>query len=195
MAPLKRPADDEYYEESWTQTLFQGDVFRDVPLAFPWPADVVLVGERESERRFLSGPFEITHAMLITPTCTMSAQGRLAPAGGYSMAARALVPVRPLTQVLEEEAVTEQNLGHLRADRLRNFFYLPANPGWDLPESVALLYQPTTVHHDVIRDLRAGQLSGAGHRQLLRSLAFYSTGARITFEELGPPAGPKGRVS
>ena len=85
-----RPADDEYYEHDQTELFSQGDLFRDVPLAYPTvlheideeeehadprePEDWLAVGKR----RFLSGPLDFGPAMLITPTCAMSAQGRQA---------------------------------------------------------------------------------------------------------------------
>lgn len=72
MAKVRRPADDAYYVEPWTR-LMQGDLFREVPFAFPWPTDTVLVGE--GDRVYVSGPFDTTPAMLLTPTCTMAAQG------------------------------------------------------------------------------------------------------------------------
>lgn len=195
VASTKRPPDDRYYEDTWSSVYFQGDLFHNVPLAFPWPPDLVLAGEEGSERRFLSGPFETTHAMLVTPTCTMAAQGRTAPVDGYAMPARTLVPVRPLAEVVAAGAVSDETVGHLRRDRLRNYFYLPPHEEWDFPESVALLYQPTTVHHNVLNDLRIGQLRGEGFWQLRRSLAFYDAGIRITTEDLGKPPGPRERMS
>jgi hypothetical protein len=68
--PDERPADDLYYE-SRLEPFSQGDIFRDVPLAYPSPADsiVLLDAETAGSRRFLSGPFDVGLAMLTTPRC------------------------------------------------------------------------------------------------------------------------------
>jgi hypothetical protein len=67
--PDERPADDLYYE-SRLELFSQGDLFRDVPLAYPSPADsiVLLDDETAGSRRFLSGPFDVGLALLTTPT-------------------------------------------------------------------------------------------------------------------------------
>lgn len=51
---LKRPADDDYYAEPWSENLLQGDLFRDVPLGFVAPPDAVVMSE--GQRRFITGP-------------------------------------------------------------------------------------------------------------------------------------------
>ena len=43
------------------------------------------------------------------------------------------------------DAIPEDNVGLLRADRLRNYLYLPPGGGLAV-ESVALLYMPLTLH-------------------------------------------------
>jgi hypothetical protein len=59
----------------------QGDLFRDMPLAYPLPADELVVEEESGgSRRFLSGPLEFGPAMLITPSCSLGAQGTAAEA-------------------------------------------------------------------------------------------------------------------
>jgi len=68
----ERPADDQYYETR-IPLLSQGDLFRDVPLAYPVPGAIV---EDESDlgfgsRHFLAGPLETGFAVLTTPTCSM----------------------------------------------------------------------------------------------------------------------------
>lgn len=51
----ERPADAEYYERERVELLSQGDLFRDVPLAYPMPADELVVDEEGGGgRRFLS---------------------------------------------------------------------------------------------------------------------------------------------
>ena len=54
----QRPLDAEYYERDRVELFSQGDLFRDVPLAYPLPADELIVDDQEGggSRRFLSGP-------------------------------------------------------------------------------------------------------------------------------------------
>lgn len=177
---IKRPADDAYFVEPWSDTFLQSDLFADVPIAVPAPPDAVLVDE--GDRRFLSGPFDAGPAMLVSPSCTIAAQG--GPPGTYSMPARTLVPVRPAAQLLDAGAITEQNVGNLRADRLRNYLYLPASGPLD-EESVALLYMPLTMHHDVIADTRTAQLTSAAYWHLRVKLMAYSGGFLVDSSVLG----------
>jgi hypothetical protein len=70
----ERPPDAEYYERDRIELFSQGDLFRDVPLAYPLPADELVVDEATGgSRRFLSGPLEFGPAMLITPSCSLGA--------------------------------------------------------------------------------------------------------------------------
>src|SRR5881392_3380217 len=72
----ERPSDADYYERDRVELFSQGDLFRDVPLAYPLPADELVVDEASGgSRRFLSGPLEFGPAMLITPSCSLGAQG------------------------------------------------------------------------------------------------------------------------
>jgi hypothetical protein len=195
-AKSRRPADDRYYVEPWSPVYMQGDIFRDVPLQFPWPPDVVLPGEEEGSRVFISGPFETTLAILLTPTCTMAAQGPAAQDGQYAMPARSLAPVRPVEELVDRGAIDpDRQLGNLRGDRLRNYLYLPASEMLEIPESAALIYQPTTLHHEVLDGLRIAQLTGEAYWQFRRSMAFFSAGVRIELEDLGPPPAPQNRTS
>jgi hypothetical protein len=188
---LTRPADSDYYVAPWSENVLQGDIFRDVPLAIPAPPDAVTVGE--GERRFLSGPFEAGWAMLITPSCAMAAQGRAAAPGTYAHPARTLVPIRPVEELVAAQAVPEHNLGLLRADRLVNYLYLPASDHW--PESVALLYLPITVHHDVIVRDRVAQLTGLAFWHLRVKLMAFTGGFLLDPDELGPVPQPHERAS
>lgn len=179
-ARLKRPKDDNYYVEPWSDTFLQGDLFDHVPLAVPAPPDAVL--RVEGERRFLSGPFEAGPAMLLSPSCTIAAQGGVA--GAYATPHRTLVPIRPVQELLANGAISEGNLGNLRSDRMRNYVYLPPSSKFD--ESAALLYMPITVHHDVITDDRFAQLSGAAYWHLRVKLMAYAGGFLLDPAELGP---------
>jgi hypothetical protein len=50
----ERPSDAEYYERDRVELLSQGDLFRDVPLAYPSPAGELVVDNAEGggSRRF-----------------------------------------------------------------------------------------------------------------------------------------------
>jgi hypothetical protein len=133
---FQRPADDDYYVDPWSDTFLQGDVFKDVPIAITAPPDAVVMAE--GERRFVSGPFDAGPAMLISPSCAIAAQGTTGASGAYAHPARMLIPIRSVGELVAAGAVVERNLGNLRADRLRNYLYLPATEHY--PESAALLY-------------------------------------------------------
>ena len=178
---LQRPADDAYYVEPWSDTFLQGDLFRDVPVAIPAPPDAVVMAE--GERRFVSGPFDAGPAMLISPSCAIAAQGPSVSPGSYALPERTLVPIRPVDELVHAGAIPEHNLGNLRADRLRNYLYLPAVS--DMPESVALLYMPITVHHDVIAQDRFAQLTGAAFWHLRVKLMAFVGGFLLDPSELG----------
>jgi hypothetical protein len=174
----ERPPDADYYEHDRVELLSQGDLFRDVPLAYPLPADeLVLDEESGGSRRFLSGPLEFGAAMLITPSCSLGAQG----GGGYAHAVRTLVPVLPVEQLVEQGVVKETALGDLRRfDHLINYMYLPPveidELEFVLPESVALLYMPVTLHHAFLEGQRVTQLAYRGAQQLQRKLVWFFSG-------------------
>jgi hypothetical protein len=79
----------------------------------------------------------------------------------------------------------------LRADRLVNYFYLPATEQW--AESAALLYLPITVHHDVIGQDRVAQLTGTAYWHLRVKLMVFVGGLLVHPDELGEPPEPHGR--
>src|SRR5713226_7416945 len=108
----ERPPDADYYERDRVKLFSQGDLFRDVPLAYPLPADELVVDEAAGggSRRFLSGPLEFGPAILITPSCSLGAQG----AAGYGHPVRTLVPLIPLTELLGRGVVKETALADLR---------------------------------------------------------------------------------
>lgn len=140
----ERPADADYYERGRVELISQGDVFRDVPLAYPLPAnELVVEAGIGSSRSFLSGPLEFGPAILITPSCSLGAQG----AAGYGHPVRTLVPGLPLAHLVERGVVKEAALpGIRRFDLLINYMYLPSldvdELEFSMPESVALLYMP-----------------------------------------------------
>lgn len=175
----ERPADADYYNCDRVERFSQGDVFRDVPLAYPSPADELLIGHEAAgaTRRFLSGPLTFGPAMLITPSCSMGAQG----ASGYGHPVRTLVPVLPVKELVERAVIKEGALLDLRRfDHLINYMYLPALQVEELdfvmPESVALLYMPVTLHHAFLEGNRVSQLDYRGAQQLQRKLVWFYSG-------------------
>lgn len=135
---LRRPADGDYYVAPWSDGFLQGDLCKDVPLGFAAPPDAIVMAE--GQRRFITGPFDAGPAMLLSPSCAIAAQGSGTRPGLYAHPARIMARIRPVEELLQAQTVTEQNVNHLRADRLRNYFYLPADD--QRPESAALLYMP-----------------------------------------------------
>jgi hypothetical protein len=175
----ERPSDAEYYERDRVELFSQGDLFRDVPLAYPLPADELVVDQDEHgvTRRFLSGPLDFGPALLITPSCSLGAQG----AAGYGHPVRTLVPVMPLAEVLARGVVKETALADLRRfDHLINYMYLPPldvdELGFSMPESLALLYMPVTLHHAFLEGQRVSQLAYRGAQQLQRKLVWFYSG-------------------
>ena len=175
----ERPSDAEYYERDRVELFSQGDVFRDVPLAYPLPADELVVDDakREDSRRFLSGPLEFGAAMLVTPSCSLGAQG----AAGYGHPVRTLVPVIPVAELVKRGVVKETALADLRRfDHLINYMYLPPLDVDELecsmPASVALLYMPVTLHHAFLEGQRVSQLAYRGAQQLQRKLVWFYSG-------------------
>lgn len=187
---LRRPSDEEYFVAPWSESFLQGDVFKDVPVGFASPPDAVVMAD--GERRFITGPFDAGDAMLISPSCAIAAQGATAAAGMYAHPVRTLVPIRPVAELLEGGAVTEQNVALLRADRLVNYFYLPAFG--DRPEGAALLYMPISMHHEVISEERTAQLTGPAFWQFRVKLMLFYGSFLLDPTELGEPPEPTGRT-
>jgi hypothetical protein len=187
----ERPPDADYYERDRVELFSQGDLFRDVPLAYPLPANELLVDEAEGggSRRFLSGPLEFGPGMLITPSCSLGAQG----AAGYGHPVRTLVPVIPLAELVGRGVVKETALADLRRfDHLINYMYLPAldvdELEFSMPESVALLYMPVTLHHAFLEGQRVSQLAYRGAQQLQRKVVwFYSGWLEDDLDTFDPP--------
>jgi len=167
-------------------------LFHDVPLAYPLPADELVVAEAEGggSRRFLSGPLTFGPAMLITPSCSLGPQGA---AAGYGHPVRTLVPVIPLAELVDRGVVKETAFADLRRfDHLINYMYLPPfdvdELEFAMPESVALLYMPVTLHHAFLEGQRVSQLAYRGAQQLQRKLVwFYSGWLEDDLDSFEPP--------
>jgi hypothetical protein len=186
----ERPADNDYYERERVELVSQGDLFRDVPLAYPMPASELVIDEEgRGSRRFLSGPLEFGPAMLITPSCSLAAQRE----AGYSHPVRTLVPVLPLEELVDRGVIKETALNDLRRfDHLINYLYLPPleveKLEFSMPESIALLYMPVTLHHAFLEDNRVSQLAYRGAQQLQRKLVwFYSGWLEDDLDVFDPP--------
>jgi hypothetical protein len=186
MAHERRPT-GAYYE--WrTELLSQGDIFAEVPLAYPMPADELAVeagADQPGGRRFLSGPLDIGWAMLVTPTCSMMAQ---VPTRQYGHPVRTLVPLRPVGELLEHGVLDEakRRLAEKR-DALINYMYLPAAPDVGLPECLALLYMPVTLHHEMVVDNRVAQLTHAASCQLQKKLVWHASSVLLSRADFDPP--------
>jgi hypothetical protein len=179
-----RPPDERYYEER-TSYVRQGDVFHDVPLGYPFPPDAL--DHKAGHRKFLAGPFEPGFGMLLTPTCSMVAQGGEA---GYAHPVRMLAPVVPLERLVDEGAVKAGSLEDLRKrDHLVNYFYLPPIPAYEMPESLALLYSAITVHHDYLDEHRAAQLAEPAAVHLKYKLAALYGGSLFSHADFEDIAG------
>ncbi len=176
--------------------LRQGDLFHDVPLAYPLPADEVILEEGATEhdairRRFLSGPFDTGFALLVTPTCSMWAQGA---DDAYAHPVRTLLVVRPVEDLVARGVLTADNLALTRKyDNLINYMYLPALEDVGLPESVAFLYMPVTLHHDLIEGQRVAQLGPEAVLHLHRKMVWHATSKQVPREQFRPPEGEKAR--
>ncbi|QEC48811.1 hypothetical protein FSW04_15320 [Baekduia soli] len=174
------------YYEVRTPLLSQGDIFDDVPLGYPSPALEIAVEEvDESARAFLSGPLSFGPAMLITPTCSLRSQtaGR-----DYAHPVRTLVPLRPVQELMEAGILDPSKRGLAeRRDSLINYMWMPPLPDVGLEESMALLYMPATLHHDMIADRRVSQLTRDASSQLQKKLAWYSTSMLLERSDFDPP--------
>lgn len=140
------------------------------------------VDHEEGKRKFLSGPFEPGFGMLLTPSCSMQAQG----ADGYAHPVRVLAPVLNIEYLVEAGTVKEAALPDLRNfDHLMNYFYLPPIEEHEFPESLALLYGAITVHHDYLVDRRVAQLGEEAAVHLKMKLSAHFSGSLFSHVDFG----------
>ncbi len=110
----------------------------------------------------------------------MAAQGQ---PGSYAHPFRTVVPVWPLAQLVDEGAIKAGAVDDLRRyDHLVNYMYLPAIEAAEMPESLALLYAPTTLHHDYLEQRRITQLAVPAAVQLKRQLTAHFGGSLFKHE-------------
>jgi hypothetical protein len=99
----------------------------------------------------------------------------------------------PLADVFARDVVKESALNDLRRfDHLINYMYLPPldvpELEFAMPESVALLYMPVTLHHAFLEGQRVSQLAYRGAQQLQRKLVwFYSGWLEDDLDTFEPP--------
>lgn len=188
MARESRPPDASYYVVGRTVLLSQGDLFRNVPVSYPVLSEN-LGDIGDGVRRFVSGPLQRSFAVLVTPTCSMRAQG----AGGafrYAHPVRTVVPLLPVSRLMNDGVINASQRGLSASyDDLINYMWLPASTEIGMPDSLALLYMPITMHHDLLMDeaARVMQLTMEGSQQLHRKLAWYATGRRTERAVFNPP--------
>jgi hypothetical protein len=94
---------------------------------------------------------------------------------------RTLVPVFPLEHLVGQGVIKETALNDLRRfDHLINYMYVPTlevdELEFSMPESVALLYMPVTLHHAFLEGQRVAQLAYRGAQQLQRKLVWFYSG-------------------
>lgn len=159
-----------------------------MPLAYPLPADELIIEESESgvgDRRFISGPLSIGSAMLVTPTCSMRAQGG---SPGYAHPVRTLVPLRPVEELRDLQIIDSAKLRLAeKRDSLINYMYVPGSTELGIDESFALLYMPVTLHHKMIEDLRVTQLTYHAATQLQKKLVWHASSVLLQREDFDPP--------
>lgn len=172
-----RPAGEYYCER--TDHLLQGDLFKEIPLGYPFPPEAL--DHSHGSRKFLSGPFDSGFGLLLTPSCSMAAQG---DPGKYAHPSRILAPVRPLDELVTAGTIKAAAIDALRAyDHLANYLYLPALENAAMPESLALLYMPITIHHDYLEDRRIAQLTPSAANHLKRQLTYHFAGELYSHDD------------
>jgi hypothetical protein len=72
-------------------------------------------------------------------------------------------------------------------DSLINYMYFPPDLDLGLAESMALLYMPVTLHHDMIVDQRIAQLTRDAAQQLQKKLVWHSSSMLLSRSEFEPP--------
>jgi len=166
-----RPYDLEYWTAPWSAALFAGDLFEAIPFT-DQPTALLFDEEHDGAKHFI-GPVALGYGLLITPTCDMADQGA---AGGSAHPFRTLVPVVPLSLVLEQTHGLGGNADLLRSrDTIHPYMYLPPLPRVLEEESVACLFRPSLVSDELLADppRRLAQLKPEARRHLKVKLAAY----------------------
>ena len=182
MASGKRPSDEHYWRRPWSSKLFAGDLFEAIPFGTQ-PTVAVEADDEEGAHKHYVGAIEFAYGLLISPTCDMTDQSTGDSAHPY----RVLVPVVSLEAVCDALEMPKDKRGLLRSrDQVHPYLYLPAVPGTDEGELVALLFRPATVSEEFLRTppRRLAQLHPLARRQVKVKLAAYWARARVDPEAL-----------
>lgn len=162
--------------------LFAGDLFEAIP--FSGQPTVVFSGDDEQgEQKHFVGEIEFAYGLLVTPTCDMVNQADAGLAHPY----RVLVPVVDFEMTCDVLRTPDDKRGLLRSrDSLQPYMYLPACPGLDEGELLALLPRPTMVSEEFLRDppRRIAQLHPRARRHLKVKLAAYWGRAAVRPDDL-----------
>lgn len=165
-----RPHDHEYWAKPWSTTPFAGDLFEAVP--FGEQPTVVYTDEEGPPAKHFLGEVVFGYGLLITPTCDMADQRD----GGAAHPFRVLVPVVPLSLVLEQTGAVAQSEQLLRSrDAMNPYMYLPPLAGVLEEDSVACLFRPSLVSEELLSEppRRVAQLQALARRHLKVKLAAY----------------------
>jgi hypothetical protein len=110
------------------------------------------------------------------------------PGRDYAHPVRTLVPLRPVAELTQIGIldVSKHRLAEMR-DSLINYMYVPAAPAIDLAESLALLYMPVTLHHDMIAESRLSQLTYDAAAQLQKKLTWFASSLLVDRADFDPP--------
>jgi hypothetical protein len=171
MASGMRPSDEHYWRRPWSSMLFAGDLFEAIPFGTQ-PTVAVEADDEDGAHKHYVGAIEFAYGLLLSPTCDMTDQKTGASAHPY----RVLVPVVSFEAVCDALEMPNDRRGLLRSrDQLRPYLYLPAVPGTDEGELIALLFRPTTVSEEFLRTppRRLAQLHPLARRHIKVKLAAY----------------------
>jgi hypothetical protein len=162
--------------------LFAGDLFDAIPFSTQ-PTVVVEGDDDDGERKHYVGEIDWAYGLLVTPTCDMADQRTGEPAHPY----RVLVPVLAFEAVCDALGTPEDKRGLIRSrDSSHPYLYLPACPGLDEGELLALLTRPAMVSEEFLRTppRRIAQLHPEARRHLKVKLAAYWARAHIEPDDL-----------
>jgi hypothetical protein len=171
MATGNRPSDEHYWRRPWSSLLFAGDLFEAVPFGTQ-PTIAMEADDEDGAHKHYVGAIEFAYGLLVSPTRDMKDQATGESAHPY----RVLVPVVSLEAVCDALEMPIDKRGLLRSrDRMHPYLYLPAVPGTDEGELVALLFRPTTVSEEFLRTpaRRLAQLHPLARRHIKVKLAAY----------------------
>jgi hypothetical protein len=181
MATGTRPSNDHYWRRPWSSMLFAGDLFEAIP--FGTQPTVAVEADDDGVHKHYVGAIEFAYGLLISPTCDLTDQATGHSAHPY----RVFVPVVSLAVACDTLAMPNDKRGLLRSrDQMHPYLYLPAVPGTDDGELVALLFRPTTVSEEFLRTppRRLAQLHPLARRHVKVKLAAYWARARLDPEAL-----------